>query len=228
MRDKNALPVWGCRTMVTLGSRFTQRWTSSPLKRLGYLYRPVEARASGAAAERPPVQVLLLGGRSGVGKTSIGFEVSGRLQAVGVEHCLVDGDNLSATYPRPRDDPDGSRLGETNLRALWATYSRVGQRRMLYVNTVSVVNGEMVRRVVGARATIRGVLLTARDDTVRRRLGSREIGSFLEEHLEASRARDAALRSAAEDWVLRVATDGRTVTDIASDVIDAVGWSTDR
>jgi len=42
---------------------------------------PVEARAQRATAERSPVEVLLLGGRSGVGKTSVGFEVSGRLQA---------------------------------------------------------------------------------------------------------------------------------------------------
>jgi len=41
------------------------------------------------------VEVLLLGGRSGVGKSSVGFEVSDLPQAAGVAHGLVDDDNLA-------------------------------------------------------------------------------------------------------------------------------------
>lgn len=46
-------------------------------------------------------EVLLLGGRSGVGKTSVGYAASEKLQAARVVHCLIDGDNLDAAFPSP-------------------------------------------------------------------------------------------------------------------------------
>lgn len=52
-------------------------------------------------------EVLLIGGRSGVGKTSVAFEVSELLQGADVAHCLIDGDNLDAAYPTTPDDPHG-------------------------------------------------------------------------------------------------------------------------
>lgn len=43
--------------------------------------------------------------------------------------------------------------------------------------------------------------------------------------LVRSRSYDGPLT---EDCVVRIPTDGRTVTEIATDVIDAVGWSAAR
>lgn len=74
----------------------------------------------------PDTTVLLIGGRSGVGKTSVAAEASKLLQAAGVAHCLIDGDNLGAAYPKAPDDPHGSALAEANLRALWANYAAIG------------------------------------------------------------------------------------------------------
>ena len=159
------------------------------------------------AGERPVVEVLLLGGRSGVGKTSVGFEVSAQLQAAGVGHCLIDGDNLDAAYPKPPDDPSGERLVETNLRALWSTYAAGGHHRLVYVNTTSVLAAGLIRRAGAPDAIMHGVLLTADDQTVHQRLRGREIGSTLARHLEA-RARplssSSGLRSVlASTWGLR-------------------------
>lgn len=177
--------------------------------------------AGGEAA----VQVLLLGGRSGVGKTSVAYEVSARYQQTGVAHCLVDGDNLDAAYPKPRDDPQGSGLTEANLRAIWATYSAAGYRRLLYVNTVSVLERAMIARAVAGTICWRGVLLTATDSTARQRLTGREMGSALDVHLERSTRMAEHLDRHAEEWVLRIPTDGRSVSDIAEQVLCSTGWS---
>lgn len=171
------------------------------------------------------VQVLLLGGRSGAGKTSVAHEVSARYQQTGVAHCLVDGDNLDAAYPKPHDDQHGSGLTEANLRAVWATYSAAGYRRLLYVNTVSVLERAMIARAVGGTTCCRGVLLTATDSTARQRLTGREIGTELDVHLERSTRMADHLDRYVQEWVLRVPTDGRSVSDIAREVMCSTGWS---
>ena len=94
-------------------------------------------------------EVLLIAGRSGSGKTSVSFEVSDQLQKADVAHCLVDGDNLDTAYPKPAADPHGIRLTEANLTALWRNYTAVGQHRLIYVNTVSVLEYEMIIRSMG-------------------------------------------------------------------------------
>lgn len=38
------------------------------------------------------VEALLIGGRSGVGKTTVGWEVAARLRAAGLAHAIVEGD----------------------------------------------------------------------------------------------------------------------------------------
>jgi len=68
------------------------------------------------------------------------------------------------------------------------------------------------------------VLLTASARTVRVRLGAREIGTALREHLDRSAAAAELLDRAAGPWVTRVATDGRTVEELAAAVAAASGW----
>ena len=169
-------------------------------------------------------QVLLIGGRSGVGKTSVGWEVSELLQAVGVWHCLVDGDNLDAAHPKPAGDPHGTALTEANLRALWANYAAAGHHRLVYINTVSVLEAPMVVRAMGGRSRASGVLLGASDSVTARRLAGREIGSALERHLQRSAVMAAHLEIEAEPWVVRITTDARTVRQVAADVVAATGW----
>ncbi len=170
--------------------------------------------------------MLLLAGRSGAGKSAVAFELSALWQRAGLAHCLVDGDNLCAAYPKPATDPHGTAMTEANLRAVWATYATAGYRRLVYVNTVSVLERELVTRALGGRAQVTGALLTASARTVRDRLGAREIGSELRAHLDRSAATAELLDRAAGPWVARVPTDGRTVAEVAADVAAASGWVT--
>ncbi|GAB7190740.1 hypothetical protein NUM3379_14470 [Kineococcus sp. NUM-3379] len=174
------------------------------------------------------MQVLLVGGRAGVGKTSTAYEVSARLRALGVAHCHVEGDNLDAAHPRAPDDPQGTRLTEANLAALWSNYAAIGHHRLVYVNTVSVLEPDLVVRAVGGRATVTGVLLTASDETVRARLGGRETGSELAAHVERSRVMAAVLEERAPAGTHRVGTDRRTVAEVAGDVLALAGWTAPR
>jgi len=134
-------------------------------------------------------EVLLIGGRSGVGKSSVAVELHEQLAVQGVQHALIEGDNLDVASPAPWEHG----LAAKNLAAMWRSYSELGHRRLIYANTNSVRDSGVLLDAVGGRPRAIGVLLTAADAEVRDRLARREIGSALEEHIERSRRAAARL-----------------------------------
>ena len=171
-------------------------------------------------------EALLIGGRAGVGKTTVGWEICVQLQAAGIAHCLIEGDNLDQAFPAPADDPARTKMTEANLAAIWRNYAALGYRRLIYTNTVSVLEPDMIARAMGGTPRIVAVLLTADEATARQRLGIREIGSQLDAHITRSSAMAQRLEAVAPPWVARVPTDDRSVADIARDVIAVTSWST--
>jgi hypothetical protein len=168
--------------------------------------------------------VLLLGGRSGVGKSTLGCEVSWQLQQLGEPHCFIEGDNLDQVFPAPVGDPVREQISEANLAAMWANYRALGQKRLVYTNTAAVISAPWMTRALGGDVRFIGVLLTAGDKTAAARLAAREIGGAFDRHLERSRRAAIWLEAHAPEWVTRVATDHRQVADIATEVIGLTGW----
>ncbi len=173
-----------------------------------------------------PGEALFIGGRSGVGKSAVALETSHLLAEAHVQHAVIEGDNLDLAYPPPWHR--GLRLAELNLAAMWRNYRRAGYRRLVYANTVSVLEREALAAAMGGLARSVGVLLTARDETVRARLALREVGSALDRHLERSDRAARELEANVPDSVARVVTDGRSVTEIARELIALVGWREDE
>ncbi|MFI7385494.1 hypothetical protein [Streptomyces sp. NPDC049813] len=172
-------------------------------------------------------EVLLLGGRAGVGKTTVAWEVSVLLRAATVFHAVLEGDFLGQIHPAPADDPQRSEITERNLTAVWANFAARGCRRLVYTNTVSVLPEAtgMFERALGPGAVITRVLLTADDDTARARLTGRELGSGLAHELAAGVRKARLLDQRCAPGTRRVATDGRGVVDIAREVVGATGWA---
>jgi len=147
-----------------------------------------------------------------------------QLARMNVQHCLIEGDNLDLAHPTPWQQ--GQPLAELNLAAMWGNYQRFGYRRLIYTNTAAVEEEVMasVWRSMGDRAETTAVLLTATDASAAERLRRREVGSGLDAHVERSKAAASRLDAVAPSWVRRIATDGRTVHDIAADIITLSGW----
>lgn len=171
-------------------------------------------------------EVLLIGGRAGVGKTTVGWEVSALLQAAEVSHAIIDGDFMGQVHPAPPGDPHRAEITECNLTAVWANFARRGYRRLIYTNTVSVLPEAtgMFERVMGTGVRIVRVLLTASDVTTGERLMRRELGSGLGRELEGSARKARLLDQGAPAGTVRIATDERGVVDIAREVVRATGW----
>jgi predicted kinase len=172
-------------------------------------------------------EALLIGGRSGVGKSVVGWEVSARLRAAGVAHAIVEGDFMGQVHPPPADDPDRTRLVERNLTSVWANFAGLGYRRLIYTNTLSVLAEMtgMFERALGADVRLIRVLLTASDATAHERLVARELGSELADGLNASDVRARALDRGVPGDTARIPTDGRKVIDVATEIVVLTGWS---
>lgn len=169
-------------------------------------------------------EVVLIGGRSGVGKSSTGYELVHQLTTARLRHALIEGDTLDEAWPPPWEH----HLAERNLAAMWANYTELGYRRLIYTNTASVradVIGTLVD-AMGDDPRVVGVLLTATDATAAGRLGGREIGSALDLQIEKSNRAAVELDELAPAWVHRVSTDRRTVADVAREVLGLTGWLT--
>ncbi|WP_323384206.1 AAA family ATPase [Streptomyces calidiresistens] len=174
----------------------------------------------------PPRSLLLIGGPSGVGKSTVAAEVSDLLRCRDTAHSLIEGDFLGHVHPAPPGDPDRSALTERNLAAVWAHHAALGHHRLVYTNTVSVLEEAMFRRALGPGGplTVTRVLLTAEPAVLRERLARREAGSGLAPHVERSLRAAERLVTLAPEGTVRVRTDGRPVPDIAREVLRATGW----
>jgi hypothetical protein len=168
-----------------------------------------------------PAELLLIGGRSGVGKSSVAFEVSTQLTESEVAHAVLEGDFLDLAYPSPRDH----QLAAKNLAAIWKNFRDAGFRRLIYTNTASVLSEDWIASAMGGQVGVTSVLLACSDETARERLARREIGSTLSEHLDRSRQASVHLERTAPATVARVDTDGLSVVTIAARVIRLTGWS---
>jgi len=166
-------------------------------------------------------EVLFIGGRTGVGKSSVANEIHIQLSAARVRHSCIEGDNLDLAYPPPWEH----HLAERNLAAIWRNYRALGYRRMIYTNTVSVREIDELAAAIGDNPRVTAVLLTCSDATARQRLAQREIGSALRPHVERGNVVARELEKAAPNWVRRVMTDDRAIADIAAEVIGLTGWT---
>lgn len=194
-----------------------------------------------ASCAMTTIQILLLGGASGTGKTTVGWELSAILEQRCVAHCVIDGDTLGHIFPAPPGDPSRSGIVERNLASVWSGFAEVGQTRLIYTNTVSVLEEEMIRRAVRA-SSARGVVssevevevevefeftsvvLVAGARTVAQRLARRETGDRVDLHIDRSLRAAMLLQQRASESVVVISTDGRAVEDVALEVLDATAW----
>lgn len=167
-----------------------------------------------------PTEVIFIGGRSGVGKSSVAAEASHLLARADIRHAVIEGDNLDQAFPQPWRE--GIDLAERNLAAIWRNYRAVGYSRLIFTNTVSVLEIPSLTAALGEQVHSFAVLLTASDTATADRLARREIGTALQEHIERSKL--AAARLDASSTAYRVTTDGRPITDIAAEILHAAGW----
>ena len=164
--------------------------------------------------------VLVICGPAGIGKSSVAFELSLRLDRHGVSHALIDTDELDRIYPVPDDLP---AITERNLRAVWSTYAERGVGRLILVGVWLDRPSEIdwIRRAV-PKARITAVRLLASRETLVQRVRNRERGTGLDSQMARTMQQLDASRDYPSESV-PIATDGLPSIEVARQVRSA--WS---
>ena len=166
-----------------------------------------------------PTPVLWLCGPSGVGKSTVGWELSAQLNAAGISTAYLDLDQIGLCYPAPAEDPDNHRIKVRNLAEMWPVYRAAGAQCL--VLSGGVVTPELVRAYAeplqGAELTL--CRLRVGHDALRARIEHRGWLTYLAD--ESVAEADALDRSDFAD--LTVDTDGLAVAEVARRVRAAAG-----
>jgi len=165
-------------------------------------------------------QLLLIGGRSGSGKTQAASELHALLAREDVRHAVIEGDYLDLAHPTPWEH----HLAERNLAAVWANYRELGYERLIFSNTIAPLQGAELAAAMGDDPVVTAVVLSASNDTVYARLAGRESGPELLEHLRRSEAAAARLDEECTPEVIRIDTNGRTSAEVGEHIRSLLPW----
>lgn len=157
----------------------------------------------------------------GAGKTSVAAEAGDLLAQRAVAHAVIDFDGLSICH-LPSDASENGLIYR-NLVALWSNYAALGIVRLLLAAALetSAEPAKIRKTLLPDQIVI--CRLTARIETMERRLHARETGMNSDKFLARVTVLDHILdRAALEDF--SIATDDRSVTDIAMEMLERAGW----
>jgi ribose 1,5-bisphosphokinase PhnN len=177
------------------------------------------------------MQLLLITGPAGVGKSTLCWEMSAQLAAQQVAHAVIETDELDRVFPRPsseeleRIQPGTIDVSSINLAAIWSTYRALGHSRLIMSGVMMHLDFDrrwILTAIPDARITV--VRMTAIEPTLLARLAQREIGSGAEE--QAQRSLRQARRMASEDAqdVIVLPTDGKKPGELAEIILKKAGW----
>ncbi|MGW1029583.1 AAA family ATPase [Streptomyces sp. NPDC002577] len=191
-----------------------------------------EADRSPASAHAAPFvdcPVLWLCGATGVGKSTVGFEVYQRVLRAGVTAAYIDLDQLGFCHPAPDGDPGNHRVKARNLAAVWGTYRAAGAQCLIMTGPVeSEAAVEAYADALPAAELTLCRLHAGREQLTERIMLRRDGGSWVQPgdplrgqpvaHLLKIADQAVASAAALEEaglGDLRIDTDGRTAEQVA-------------
>jgi len=168
------------------------------------------------------IEIVLIAGPAGVGKTTVANELSVQLRAAGVRHAVVDTDALDDVFPVPEEQ---WKLTERHLAFVWQGYRELGISRLILTGVYLHEPKELAwirRATTPDRVTL--IRLDADEDTLDRRVRGREIGSALEDQLTRTRRQAVDLRERVDQQAVVSRTDNRSVVEIADELRRTLEW----
>ncbi|MFG1678766.1 adenylyl-sulfate kinase [Nonomuraea sp. NPDC049269] len=163
--------------------------------------------------------LLWLCGPSGVGKSSVGWELFARLSRSGIKTAFLDADQISLCYPLPESGTH--RLRARSLAAIWPNFREEGARCMVLSGFVDTL--EEVREYTDLLPDAALTVCRLRVDTAE--LKERFLARGWRPDLVAEAVAEAERLELSDFADICLDTDGRTVSEVAQMVRErAGGW----
>ena len=166
------------------------------------------------------LKVLVISGSMGSGKTTVLGEASDLLAAAEILHAAIDLDSLALGHLPAAASHD---LLIRNLAAVWNNYAAAGITRLLLSEVLdTAAKRERLRQTIpGAEIVV--CRLRATFDTMQQRIRLREPGMLQEQFVARIGELEASLDAGrVEDF--SVQNDGRSVTEVAREILVRAGW----
>jgi hypothetical protein len=178
------------------------------------------------------VQILLITGPAGIGKSTLCWEIGAQLAASQVAHAVIETDELDRAFPRPTPEqleslrPGTSDVSALNLAAMWATYQALGHTRLVMSGVMLDLDSDC-RWITSAipGASITAVRLVGAQSTLMQRIDQREIGSGRDAQARRSLRQLKRISEEAPGTAMIVQTDDKTPAELAQIVLKAVRWT---
>jgi predicted ABC-type ATPase len=171
------------------------------------LFRHADAQASGR------IPVLWISGPSGVGKSTVSWQLYTELTESGVPVAFADTDQLGMCSSAPAADPGGQRIKAQNVGAMLSNYRGAGARCVIVNGFVDPALGIPTDLLSQASLTI--CRLRADLDEVIRRLAGRHESSDYQAELIREVRDEAAGLDASEFADACIDTDGVPAAEVA-------------
>lgn len=172
----------------------------------------------------PVVPILVVTGTVGVGKTTIAAEIGDVLRERGVPHAVVDGDWLTNCWPGDERERFNHAVLFDNLRAMWPVFARFGATRLIVANVMESRDDAARYEDAVPGGVVRVCRLTASAVVVADRIRARNHGWALDWHLARAPELHGILERARPEDAIVDNGGGRSLRDVAIDVLHAVGW----
>lgn len=183
------------------------------------------------AAAGNPVEILLITGPAGVGKSTLCWEMGAMLAEAGIAHVAMESDELDRVFPKPGAEelallaPGARDVSQLNLAALWGIYGALGHTRLIMSGVmlhVAFDKSWILAAIPEAHITV--VRLRAGDEALLERLDRRETGAGRDAQIERSLRQARRLAGEAASDFIVVETDGRTPAELAGEVLARANW----
>lgn len=186
--------------------------------------RPIISQVKDETMPTNVLPIVIISGPVGVGKTSVGGEVSKILVQRAIPHTFVDFDQLRYTFPRPDDDRWNNVLGLENLESIWANCEKAGALNLVisYVVEDASFIADLSKRIPSSTTVV--FQLSANLETLHSRIQRRENGSELEWHKNRAGELLDILARQSTPCDHRINTDRKQAIDVAGEIVDEVRW----
>lgn len=178
-----------------------------------------------------PVEILLITGPAGIGKSTLCWEMGAVLAEAGIAHVAIESDELDRVFPKPGAEelaplaPGARDVSQLNLAALWGTYRALGHTRLIMSDVMLHVGFDkswILAAIPDARITV--VRLRAGDETLLERLDRRETGAGRDAQIERSLRQAKRMTDEPVSGFIVVETDDRTPAELAGEVLGKTNW----